>query len=116
MPSDSTHVGPIIMANETARRQLVGHGAVVTFRASERTTGETWWRESRTGPKKGDCTVERIGAVDPSERAALRPYQPLSGFDSVRDWQDAIEELHGGLSEGVLYRVTSGKGGGAGGE
>ena len=109
--SESQHVGPIIMSNDTARRQLVEHGVVVTFRASERTTGQTWWRESRTGPKQGDCTVERIGVVDPSERSALRPSQPLSGFASVRDWQDAIESLHGGLSEGVLYRVTSERGG-----
>ena len=45
--SESNHVGPNVFADETARGQLVEHGEVVTFRASERTTGDTWWRTSR---------------------------------------------------------------------
>lgn len=101
------HVGPIVFSNPKARNQLVEHGEVVTFRAGERTTGETWWRESRTGKKKGDCTVEELDECTPYDEA-LRPHWSKSGFDSVMDWQEAIEEYHGGLPEGHLYRVTEG--------
>lgn len=116
MPSDPTesasstnHVGPIVFSNPIARQQLVEHGEVVTFRAGERTTGETWWRESRTGEKEGDCTVEEVAECTPYDEA-LRPHWELSGFDSVMAWQEAIEDYHGGLPDGHLYRVTLGHG------
>ena len=102
----SHHVGPIVFADEDARRQLVEEGDVVTFRTSKRTTGDTWWRESRTGPKQGDCRVELEGPVDPSDKSILMPYYREAGFESVEAWQDAIEELNGELSDGYLYRVT----------
>jgi hypothetical protein len=106
--SDSTdHVGPIVFADETARRQLQQHGEAVTFRAAERTTGATWWRKSRTGVKMGDCTVTYIEPVDPSVRADLNEYQQLSGFDDVRSWQAAIKALNDGLTPGHLYRVET---------
>jgi hypothetical protein len=53
--------GPIVFSDETAREQLLEHGEVVTFRASRRTTGSTWFRDTRTGPKKGDVFVGEIG-------------------------------------------------------
>lgn len=104
---ESNHVGPIVFADEDARRRLQQSGDVVTFRVSERTTGDTWWRKSRTGEKMGDCRVECIGAVDPSDRSILMAYYREAGFGSVSDWQDAIEDLNGELTEGYLYRVTS---------
>jgi len=108
-----SHVGPIVFADETARNQLVDDGVVVTFRATERTTGSTWWRESRTGPKRGDVDVERIGEVDPSDDEAIAPFRELSGFDSVEAWREAIRQLNGGdVESGVLYRVTIPKGDG----
>lgn len=42
----TTHVGPIIFSDPTARNLLLDHGEVVTFRTSRRTVDETWWRES----------------------------------------------------------------------
>lgn len=101
-------VGPIIFADETARTQLRDHGEVVTFRKSARTTGETWWRESRLGTKEGNVTVEEIGVADPTDMSELDPYQELSGFDSVHEWQQAISALNGGLpNRGRLYRVET---------
>lgn len=100
-------VGPIIFADETARSQLLTEGEVVTFRKSQRTTGDTWWRESRLGPKCGDVVVEEIGKVDPTNKASLQEFQELSGFDSVREWQRAMKELNGSLpTSGYLYRVN----------
>jgi len=84
---------------------LTTHGEVITFRTSERTTGNTWWRESRTGPKKGDCYITRLVPVDASDAAELEPFWNLSGFESVTDWQQAIKELNGELTDGHLYRV-----------
>lgn len=108
MSRQSQHVGPIIFGDGTARAQLEEVGVVVTFRPYERTTGETWWRESRTGPKRGDVLVEELRPVDPRDPFDLAPAQHLSGFDSVTDWMEAIEDLHGELPEvGVLYRVTA---------
>lgn len=98
--------GPILFADETARAQLVEDGEAVTFRASERTTGDTWWRETRTGTKQGDVRVEKIGPADPSDPDDLHEHRPLSGFETVEEWQAAIQELNGELSEGFLYRVT----------
>lgn len=106
MPSESTgHVGPIVFADETARTQLVEEGEVVTFRARQRTTGETWWRRSRTGPKEGDVIVEEIGECDPHYLEQLEPFGEMSGFQSAREWRLAIESLNEGLEPGYLYRV-----------
>jgi len=102
----SNHVGPIVFADERARRQLVDDGEVITFRISDRTTGETWWRESRTGVKQGDCRVELLGPVDPADKCVLMAYYREAGFESVDAWQEAIRELNGDLSDGFLYRVT----------
>lgn len=103
----SNHVGPIIFADETARAQLTDHGEVVTFRTSLRTTGDTWWRTSRTGPKAGDVLVEEIGPADPRLPCdRMERYAGLSGFESIGAWQDAIQELNGGLEQGWLYRAV----------
>lgn len=106
----TSQTGPIIFADETARTQLLEEGEVVTFRTSERTTGETWWRKSRTGEKEGDVTVElRAGYVPVSPHSSrLIEYRHLSGFDTVDEWVDAIYELNGDVERGLLYRVTEG--------
>jgi len=104
--ADSGHVGPIIFADETARGQLTEHGRVYTFRKSKRTTGDTWWRTSRTGPKEGDCHVEEVDKIDPSSDA-LEVFADESGFGSVEEWREAIKSLNGELPEyGYLYRAT----------
>lgn len=106
--TDGGHVGPIIFSDDTARSQLRDHGDVVTFRKNERTTGETWWRVSRTGKKKGDVRVELLARVDPSEDSALEPYVDSSGFADVDAWRDAIRSLNGELPDsGLLYRATA---------
>lgn len=106
--SETQHVGPIIFANETARGQLEEDGVVMTFRATSRTTGSTWWRESRTGPKRGDVLVMLEDEIDPRPpQSPLEEWVDLSGFESIEAWQDAIREMHGELPEsGYLYRVV----------
>lgn len=80
---------------------------MVTFRAEGRTTGETWWRQSRTGEKQGDVYVAEIGRVDPRLDRLLRKYVDKSGFENVGDWQTTIKNLHTGLPEsGFLYLVV----------
>lgn len=106
--STTQQVGPIIFGHETARGQLEEHGEVVTFRKRDRTTGDTWWRRSRTGRKCGDVNVRHLRVVDPSNEHALRMSLPLSGFETVRDWREAIADTQGELPEqGHLYHVTS---------
>lgn len=102
------HVGPIIFADETARAQLQTHGEVITFRLTDRTTGDTWWRKSRLGTKEGDVHVEEIGRVDPRDPESLQPYRTKSGFESVEAWQQAIRSLNGSLpAAGRLYHVST---------
>ncbi|MWG36533.1 hypothetical protein [Halomarina oriensis] len=108
MSNATSHVGPIIFGHPVARAQLETHGEVVTFRTADRTTGATWWRETRTGPKRGDCTVECLGALDESFPLDQLPneYVELSGFDSAAAWDDAITDVNGSRTDGYLYRVT----------
>ncbi|WP_254768278.1 hypothetical protein [Salinilacihabitans rarus] len=107
MPSNGANVGPIIFANEIARSQLVNEGEVVSFRQGRRTTGETWWRKSRTSPKEGDVLVEEIGPVDPGLPCSrFEAHADLSGFASADEWREAIYDLYGRYPDGYLYRVT----------
>ena len=99
--------GPIIFSHEIPRRQLVEEGTVITFRTSTRTTGETWWRKSRTGEKQGDVRVEEVeGPVTPT-MDVLTDYADESGFESAVEWREAIVDLNGELPHhGWLYRAT----------
>ncbi len=104
--TQSGTVGPIIFGDKTARQQLLQNNEVVTFRKQSRTTGDTWWRESRLGPKQGDVVVEEIGEIDPHDHSTLEEFRSLSGFNTVSAWQAAIKELNGSLpASGYLYRV-----------
>lgn len=104
--STSGTVGPIIFSNRIARDQLLRESEVVTFRKSTRTTGDTWWRESRLGPKEGDVEVTEIGKINPIETDKLAQYRELSGFETVKEWQQAIRSLNGSLPKsGFLYHV-----------
>jgi hypothetical protein len=99
------HVGPIIFSNEQARSQLLEEGEVYTFRANKRTTGETWARASRTGPKIADVVVEEVCAIPAPRPADLQDeWAAKSGFGSRSAWWEAIEELHGTPQSGVVYR------------
>jgi hypothetical protein len=99
-------VGPILFANDHARAKLLADGYVVTFRSGERTTGTTWWRKSRTGPKRGDCEVRRLEAVTVgSDR--LDELATAAGFEDGDAWRAAIEAHHGDPDAGVLYEVVA---------
>ena len=102
----SKHVGPIIFADPTARSQLLDEGQAVTFRQTQRTTGETHARWERLGKAQADVRVEEIAVVEPTKES-LRPYREASGFETVEKWIDAIGELNGGVpQQGHLYRAT----------
>ncbi len=99
--------GPILFSHETPREQLQQTGSVVTFRKTQRTTGDTWWRKTRTGEKCGDVHVAEIGTVDPSAEEELKYLVHNSGFESVDQWQDAIAEVNGSMPDsGWVYLVT----------
>ena len=99
--------GKIIFSDPRTREQLQREGEVVTFRVDQRTTGSTWWSETRLGEKKGDVFVEEITAAPPTPDA-LEPYRDRSGFETVADWIDTIERLNDNVpEEGYLYRATA---------
>lgn len=103
--SESQHVGPIIFGHETARDHLLSEGVVYTFRASERTTGETWARASRTGPKIADVTVEHVRAIPaPTASVLENEWARQSGFGTPEAWWDAIVDVHGHVQSGHVYR------------
>jgi hypothetical protein len=100
-----SNVGPIIFANEHARKKLVETGYVITFRATERTTGQTWWRASRTGEKRGDCEVAEFAHVDPSDEM-IDELAEAAGFAHGDAWRAAIRDHHGDPDSGILYEVV----------
>ena len=105
--SVSNRVGPVIFSNRKARDHLERHGSVVTFRTSDRTTGETHVRYERTGTKQHDCFIMKLADVAGIElEENLEHYYSQAGFSSADEWKDAIRELHGEVpDEGYLYRV-----------
>lgn len=104
----SNHVGPIIFGNPTARLQLLEEGEVYTFRTSDRTTGDTWARATRTGEKLVDVTVEQVASFDDPDVGSLRDeWAVRSGFGTPRQWWDAIEDVHGPPETGYVYHVET---------
>ncbi|EMA72623.1 hypothetical protein [Halorubrum distributum] len=101
-----SQVGPIIFGNPTARKQLLDNGEVYTFRTSDRTTGDTWARASRTGEKLVDVTVEQVASIDDPSPDSLRDEWAFrSGFGTPEQWWDAIKDVHGPPETGYVYHV-----------
>ena len=108
----SSNVGPIIIGSSRVRDHLCNEGEVLTFRAHRRTTGKSWWRESRDGEKMGDVEIETIDRVE-AEPQALEPYREKSAFQTVTDWLATIDELDqqpAGSCRGYLYRIRATEG------
>ena len=100
-----TRTGPVIMGHPTARAQLETDGVVLSFRTSDRTTGETHYRYERTGTSQGAVRITKETDRMHPNSISLVPYYPLSGFASTEDWVDAIKEMHGALNYGYIYRI-----------
>jgi hypothetical protein len=108
MSHESNHVGPVQLSHGTARGHFLRNGQVVSFRTSDRTTGETWWHETRGDTKEGDVVVEKLCEAE-AWHGDFQLFRWLnhSGFESVEQWVDAIHEMHGEVSEGYLYRIRA---------
>ena len=105
---ESSRVGPIVFSHPNPRTYLEQNGYVYTIRTHDRTTGNTWWRASRTGPKEGDCIVHGLGEINP-QKDGIAVYTPESGFGTIGGWRDAIRDQNDGdLPEtAYLYLVES---------
>lgn len=102
----------IIFGEGKPRRQLLEVGAVTTFRTGERKrtrrdrAQETWATDNRGGSKLTDVHVAHLTSATAAPQA-LQPWVHLSGFESVEEWLDAIEAVHGDRSPtGHIYLVT----------
>jgi len=99
--------GPIAFSHPEARAHLLMTGEVFTLRPRGRTTGETWLRYSRTGPKRGDVLVERV--VDEPTRHDLGRFADRSGLGTPERWRTAAAALHSADSDVLdglaVYRV-----------
>jgi hypothetical protein len=86
---------------------LTDHGHVVTFRESRRAepNAPVGIREERNGSDLFVAECRELDRIDAADGFALAPFRAASGFDSVEDWQHAIREQAGVLSEGWLYAV-----------
>ncbi len=96
----------IIFQNEKVRNFLIKHGEVVTFRAKKRKqVGYDWMTDKRGGKKLYNVEIDYIGEVNPTtdlDEADIK----WSGFDTLKEWWDAIRELNKGwLPLGHLYHV-----------
>lgn len=105
MTSTPSHVGPVIFSVDSARQQLLTAGVCYTFRTTDRTTGETWARASRTGRKIADVFLTKVETVDaPTQDDLQREWAAQSGFETPEKWWDAIIEVHGEPETGHIYR------------
>jgi len=97
--------GPITFSRQKPRERLLDHGVVFSYRDSGRTTGETWLRFERLGPKRGEVEVREVGQIEQPED--LEPWAQASGFCSRSEWVRAIRTVHGieDLSGGSVYKV-----------
>ncbi len=100
-----TRVEPVVLATEAARDQLETHNMVYVFKQSNRTTGQTQYRDTRAGTDQGTVKITRPTGVILPTAPSLNAYQSFSGFDSVHSWRDAIADVHGDLSAGYIYSV-----------
>lgn len=100
-----SRIEPIVLATDAAREQLENHGMVYLFRQSDRTTGQTQYRDTHAGTDQGKVEITRPTGVVLPTAPSLNAYQSFSGFGSVHTWRDAIADMHGDLSAGYIYCV-----------
>ena len=108
----SSQVGPIIFGNPTARKQFLDNGEVYTFRTSDRTTGDTWARATRTGEKLVDDlrqqghswqdVFDKMNAVFTAvDQAAFAEH-----FELVPEWSVAVRVSDPNTPSGERYEYV----------
>lgn len=98
----------ISFSHDIAWKQLIDEGRVVTFRSQRRKNpnGRTWCNRGRGQTKEFDVEISEIGQAMPTDKD-LEPYVDFSGFDSVNEWETAIQNLNSSTTDsGWLYEVT----------
>lgn len=104
--STTTSHRPISFTDETVREQLVDEGKVVTFRWGTQSPGLTEWNAGFGEETRGDVIIASIGEVTPENNDDLAEYRHLSGFETVDEWQETIDDGRGLSSGGHLYLVV----------
>ena len=117
----------IIFSNEKARTHLLEKGFVYTFRKNRKSAFEKmnvhkqivgtgiidWATDKRGGKKIVDVAINEFGPhylhqPGPYDIDDLEPFVKRSGFDSLREWADAILQFSPEMlyTKGWLYKVT----------
>jgi len=101
--------GPIVIPDGPQQDHLLKHGQVYAFRASERTTGETYVCFEYSGEKQFDCTVEQIGTVTLNGSSwDLLGYVDGSGYSSAEEWLASLREIYEReVQSGYIYEVRA---------
>ena len=89
-----------------ARNQLLNDGEVFTYRWKKRKNVGNNWANSGRGTKKiGDVWICEYFQAEPN--LSLAPYQHKSGFKSLEDWQQRIQDMKPRNQDdpGWLYHV-----------
>lgn len=99
----------ISFSKDQAFEQLEKENKVYTLRMERRAEDEedTWVNRGRGNEKEFDAEVTLLGQVHHVD--LLRHYAGDSGFWNVRNWLDALQEIHGegtDFTGAYLYRVT----------
>ena len=112
----------ISFQSDKARKHLLEHGRVYTFRKTrrkqfiklEKERGRVWFEatrpgiidwanEGRTKPKFSDVLIHEVGKLGVDD---LLPYVQWSGFSDLNDWHHEIRGLNKYLEpDGWLYMV-----------
>ena len=97
----------MIFQVEKARRYLLTHGEVYTFRTHKRKkTGRDWITDKRGGKKICDVTITLVREVK-AGTIDLVPFAEKSGFSHAWDWTHEIFKLNPKLKaiRGYIYHV-----------
>ena len=87
----------MLFKSKKALEFLLKQGEVVTFRLHKRREGKDWVTNKRGGKKIVEVEIVLLEEIEnPSWRATkFQKYVDKSGFNSLKEWWDAIIEVNG---------------------
>lgn len=77
---------------------------IATFRTEYPEETEFWIRRSRTGEKKFEAELKALHKVNQGEENKFAElfYHKPTGFSSIREWVQAVKQMHGETPSGWI--------------
>lgn len=82
----------MLFSSDRARKYLIRHGYVYTFRKNQHKEGKDWVTDKRGNPKLFDVDIKLVMKIDyPLE---LNIFVSKSGFRTLHEWLKEIRRLN----------------------